>query len=91
MGSQGTMDSFVHVFLISFPGQGHVNPLLRLGKCLTSKGVLITYCVPECVGKDMGAANKNIISDEPTPYGDGFIRFEFFDGWEYTQPIADES
>ncbi|KAM3266454.1 hypothetical protein P3L10_003448 [Capsicum annuum] len=79
MGSQGTMDSFVHVFLISFPGQGHVNPLLRLGKCLTSKGVLITYCVPECVGKDMRAANKNIISDEPTPYGDGFIRFEFFD------------
>ncbi|KAK6781828.1 hypothetical protein RDI58_019624 [Solanum bulbocastanum] len=86
MGSQGTMDSFIHVFLISFPGQGHVNPLLRLGKRLASKGVLVTFCSPECVGKDMREANKNITSDEPTPYGDGFIRFEFFDGWEYTQP-----
>lgn len=87
MGSQGTtIDSFVHVFMISFPGQGHVNPLLRLGKRLASKGVLVTFCAPECVGKDMRASNGNIISDDPTPYGDGFIRFEFFDGWEYTQP-----
>ncbi|KAJ8533627.1 hypothetical protein K7X08_006951 [Anisodus acutangulus] len=87
MGSQGTnIDSIIHVFLISFPGQGHVNPLLRLGKRLASKGVLVSFCAPECVGKDMREANNNIISDEPTPYGDGFIRFEFFDGWEYTQP-----
>lgn len=86
MGSQGPIDPFIHVFLISFPGQGHVNPLLRLGKRLASKGVLVTFCAPECVGKDMREANKNIISDEPTPYGDGFIRFEFFNGWEYTQP-----
>ncbi|TMW85960.1 hypothetical protein EJD97_022185 [Solanum chilense] len=86
MGSQGPIDPFIHVFLISFPGQGHVNPLLRLGKRLASKGVLVTFCAPECVGKDMREANKNIVSDEPTPYGDGFIRFEFFNGWEYTQP-----
>ncbi|XP_055820018.1 gallate 1-beta-glucosyltransferase 84A24-like [Solanum dulcamara] len=86
MGSQGTINSFIHVFLISFPGQGHVNPLLRLGKRLALKGVLVTFCAPECVGKDMRASNNNIISNEPIRYGNGLIRFEFFDGWEYTQP-----
>ncbi|XP_017971980.1 PREDICTED: limonoid UDP-glucosyltransferase [Theobroma cacao] len=79
-------EPLVHVFLVSFPGQGHVNPLLRLGKRLASKGLLVTFSTPESFGKQMTKAN-NMITDEPTPVGDGFIRFEFFkDGWDEDDP-----
>ncbi|XP_031107974.1 limonoid UDP-glucosyltransferase-like [Ipomoea triloba] len=81
-------ESLIHVFLVSFPGQGHVNPLLRLGKRLASKGMFVTFCAPECIGRDMRRVNDNI-SDRPTPYGAGSIRFEFFDGWEYGQTGAE--
>ena len=49
MGSE----ALVHVFLVSFPGQGHVNPLLRLGKRLAAKGLLVTFSTPESIGKQM--------------------------------------
>ncbi|XP_022745619.1 gallate 1-beta-glucosyltransferase-like isoform X1 [Durio zibethinus] len=78
-------EPLVHVFLVSFPGQGHVNPLLRLGKLLASKGLLVTLSTTESFGKQMIKANN--ITDEPTPVGDGFIRFEFFqDGWDDDDP-----
>ncbi|XP_057964623.1 gallate 1-beta-glucosyltransferase 84A24-like [Malania oleifera] len=78
MGSE----SLVHVFLVSFPGQGHVNPLLRLGKRLASKGLLVTFSTSESIGRQMRKAN-NIIDGQPTPLGDGQIRFEFIDdGWD---------
>ncbi|KAK1560476.1 hypothetical protein Q3G72_016866 [Acer saccharum] len=81
MGSE----SLVHVFLVSFPGQGHVNPLLRLGKRLASKGLLVTFTTPESIGKEMRKASN--ITDEPVPVGDGYIRFEFFeDGWDENEP-----
>ncbi|PKI71672.1 gallate 1-beta-glucosyltransferase-like [Punica granatum] len=81
MGSE----SLVHVFLVSFPGQGHVNPLLRLGKRLASKGLLVTFTTPESIGKQMRKASN--IGEEPSPIGDGFIRFEFFeDGWDEDEP-----
>ncbi|KAA8536237.1 hypothetical protein F0562_028715 [Nyssa sinensis] len=81
MGSE----SVVHVFLVSFPGQGHVNPLLRLGKRLASKGLYVTFSTPESIGKQMRKASN--ASGEPTPVGDGWIRFEFFeDGWDENEP-----
>ncbi|GLT76697.1 hypothetical protein SLA2020_483420 [Shorea laevis] len=81
MGSE----SLVHVLLVSFPGQGHVNPLLRLGKRLASKGLLVTFTTPETTGKQMRKASN--VSEEPTPVGDGYIRFEFFeDGWDEDEP-----
>ncbi|XP_028787980.1 gallate 1-beta-glucosyltransferase-like [Neltuma alba] len=73
MGSQ----SLVHVFLVSFPGQGHVNPLLRLGKRIASKGLLVTFCTHESWAIQMRKASNT--TDEPAPAGDGFIRFESFD------------
>ncbi|KAF7848086.1 hypothetical protein BT93_G0715 [Corymbia citriodora subsp. variegata] len=77
MGSE----ALVHVLLVSFPGQGHVNPLLRLGKRLASKGLLVTFTTPESIGKAMRKASN--IGEELSPVGDGFIRFEFFeDGWD---------
>ncbi|WMV56800.1 hypothetical protein MTR67_050188 [Solanum verrucosum] len=78
--SQNTKkSSLVHVFLVAFTGQGIVNPLLRLGKCVASKGMLVTFSAPERVGKEMRAVDENLIIDKPTPYGDGMIRFEFFE------------
>ncbi|KAL3580463.1 hypothetical protein D5086_018298 [Populus alba] len=72
--------SLGHLFLVSFPAQGHVNPLLRLGKILASKGFLVTFSTTETIGKQMRKASGVI--DKLTPFGDGFIRFEFFeDGW----------
>ncbi|CBI40264.3 unnamed protein product, partial [Vitis vinifera] len=73
----GSESKLVHVFLVSFPGQGHVNPLLRLGKRLASKGLLVTFTTPESIGKQMRKASN--ITDQPTPVGDGMIRFEFFE------------
>ncbi|XP_028781179.1 gallate 1-beta-glucosyltransferase [Neltuma alba] len=72
----------IHALLVSFPGQGHINPLLRLGKRLASKGLFVTFTTPENAGKDLRNAN-HIVSDKPIPVGDGFLRFEFFeDGWK---------
>ncbi|KAJ9705135.1 hypothetical protein PVL29_003267 [Vitis rotundifolia] len=81
----GSESKLVHVFLVSFPGQGHVNPLLRLGRRLASKGLLVTFTLPESYGKQMRKASN--ITDQPTPVGDGMIRFEFFeDGWDENEP-----
>lgn len=81
MGSE----PLVHIFLVSFPGQGHVNPLLRLGKRLASKGLLVTFSTCESIGKQMRQTNN--IGEDPSPVGDGFIRFEFFeDEWEEDEP-----
>ncbi|KAH7575327.1 hypothetical protein JRO89_XS02G0083600 [Xanthoceras sorbifolium] len=53
-------------------GQGHVNPLLRLGKRLASKGLLVTFSTTESIGKEMRKASN--ITDDPVPVGDGYIR-----------------
>ncbi|KAK6946051.1 UDP-glucuronosyl/UDP-glucosyltransferase [Dillenia turbinata] len=86
MGSEAV----VHAWLISFPGQGHVNPLLRLGKRLASKGLLVTFCTTQIIGREMMKAS-NITIDKPTPIGDGHIRFEFFeDGWSEDEPMRND-
>ncbi|XP_022927855.1 gallate 1-beta-glucosyltransferase-like [Cucurbita moschata] len=66
-----------HVFLVSFPGQGHINPMLRLGKKLAAAGLLVTFSTSAQLGSQM--KNAGSISDHPTPLGNGFLRFEFFD------------
>lgn len=71
----------VHVFLVTFPAQGHVNPLLRLGKLLASKGnLLVTFSASKSIGKKLKKAGT-VVSGDPTPIGSagGMIRFEFFD------------
>ncbi|XP_076954810.1 gallate 1-beta-glucosyltransferase 84A23-like [Bidens hawaiensis] len=76
-----TKQDLVHVFLVTFPAQGHVNPLLRLGKLLASKGnVLVTFSSSKSIGKKMKKAGA-AVSGDPTPVGNcgGMIRFEFFD------------
>nr|BAF75884.1 glucosyltransferase [Dianthus caryophyllus] len=91
MGSDVGVDKkpneLIHVLMISFPGQGHVNPLLRLGKLIASHGFLITFVTYEDFGRGMRASNDSITS-EPVPVGDGFIRFEFIDdGLKSDDPV----
>ncbi|PIN07991.1 UDP-glucuronosyl and UDP-glucosyl transferase [Handroanthus impetiginosus] len=76
----------IHVFMVSFPGQGHVNPLLRLGKRLADFGLFITISAPEFAGQSIRKASK-ITDDEPRQWGRGMIRFEFFDDeWDLNDP-----
>lgn len=76
----------IHIFMVTFPAQGHVNPLLRLAKRLAYSGLLVTISATEHVGQSIRRANS-IADDEPTPVGRGFIRFEFFDdGWSSDDP-----
>ncbi|KAL0689005.1 hypothetical protein Bca4012_088682 [Brassica carinata] len=71
--------SLTHVMLVSFPSQGHINPLLRLGKLIASKGLLVTFVTTEKpFGKKMRQAN-GIQDGSLKPVGLGFLRFEFFD------------
>ncbi|KAI4367595.1 hypothetical protein MLD38_023316 [Melastoma candidum] len=80
----------VHVFMVSFPGQGHVNPLLRLAKRVAARGLLVTFLTPESTGRLMRKANPGI-GGEPTPVGDGFVRFEFIDdGIPDNDPLRDD-
>ncbi|GMH13499.1 hypothetical protein Nepgr_015340 [Nepenthes gracilis] len=83
MGSETPM---THVFLVSFPGQGHINPLLRLGKRLAAKGLLVTFTTTESFGQAIRKANASV-SGHLTPVGDGYIRFEFIDDeWDENEP-----
>ncbi|KAJ6345791.1 hypothetical protein OIU78_008450 [Salix suchowensis] len=56
---------------------------------LASRSFLVTFSTTETTGKQMRKANN--ITDELTPFGDGFIRFEFFeDGWENDDPRRED-
>ncbi|XP_022952779.1 putative UDP-glucose glucosyltransferase [Cucurbita moschata] len=70
-----------HVFMVTFPGQGHINPTLRLGKKLASKGLHITISTTLDFGDSL--RNAGSIADHRYPFGAGFIDFHFWnDGWE---------
>ncbi|CDY22912.1 BnaA01g18500D [Brassica napus] len=65
--------SLTHVMLVSFPSQGHINPLLRLGKLIASKGLLVTFVTTEePLGKKMRQANE---------IQDGLLKPFFDDGF----------
>jgi len=74
MGSE----AHIHVLMVSFPGQGHINPLLRLAKILAAKGFFVTFSTAETAGKLMRTAN-NISHQSVTPVGEGFLKFDFFE------------
>jgi UDP-glucose:(indol-3-yl)acetate beta-D-glucosyltransferase len=37
----------IHVLMVAFPSQGHLNPMLRLGKRLVNKGLHVTLATTE--------------------------------------------
>ncbi|KAG7022480.1 Gallate 1-beta-glucosyltransferase, partial [Cucurbita argyrosperma subsp. argyrosperma] len=76
-----------HVFLVCYPGQGHINPTLRLAKKLAAEGLLVTISTAVHFGKTLQKAGSIGAGDCPTPVGNGFIRFEFFeDGLQELNP-----
>ncbi|XP_058769520.1 cinnamate beta-D-glucosyltransferase-like [Vicia villosa] len=74
MGSEAP----IQILLVSYPAQGHINPLLRLAKCLAAKGSSVTFITTEYAGKNMRTVN-NITDKSTTPIGDGSLTFHFFD------------
>ncbi|KAF8716271.1 hypothetical protein HU200_026556 [Digitaria exilis] len=61
-----------HVLLVSFPLQGHVNPLLRLGARLAAKGLLVTFTTFRHAG--LRALPPD---DDGACVGSGHLRFEY--------------
>ncbi|KAL6013268.1 hypothetical protein ACLOJK_003760 [Asimina triloba] len=83
----------VHVLLVSFPAQGHINPLLRLARLLASKGLLVTFSTTEAIAHRMQKATNTFASSDgpPTVVGDGQLRFDFFsDGWAIDDSQRDD-
>ncbi|GJM93533.1 hypothetical protein PR202_ga10096 [Eleusine coracana subsp. coracana] len=60
-----------HVLLVAAAFQSHVNPLLRLGRRLAAKGLLVTFTTALRAGIRLGSGNE----DEAGP-GRGMLRVE---------------
>ncbi|KAG2649073.1 gallate 1-beta-glucosyltransferase-like [Panicum virgatum] len=68
-----------HLLLICFPGQGHVNPMLRLAKRVAAKGLLVTFSSLASVGARLAAAAGVSAGGDGVPVGRGRVRFEFLE------------
>ncbi|CAL5052378.1 unnamed protein product [Urochloa decumbens] len=68
-----------HVLLICYPGQGHINPMLRLAKRLATKGLLVTCCSSSIVRDKLAAASGVSAGGAGVPVGRGRLRFDFLD------------
>ncbi|KAM0933953.1 putative UDP-glucuronosyl/UDP-glucosyltransferase, UDP-glycosyltransferase family [Dioscorea sansibarensis] len=80
-----------HVLFVSFPGQGHLNPLLRLAKRVAAAGLLVTFSTTISAGQKIQSATS-ALPGVSTPIGSGHLRFAFFsDGTELLDPSLDVS
>ncbi|RWV79607.1 hypothetical protein GW17_00059231 [Ensete ventricosum] len=88
IATEGDNDSSIpHVLMVSFAGQGHLNPLLRLAKRIAAKGLLVTLCSTYDIGYRISSSTADSALGVPKPVGRGFIRFEFFyDGLPVDDP-----
>ena len=69
------------LFIVTFPTQGQVNPLLRLAKILASKGNLhVTLSTSKSIGNKLRKGGTGF-SGNLVPVGKcgGMTQFEFFD------------
>ncbi|XP_014511057.1 gallate 1-beta-glucosyltransferase-like [Vigna radiata var. radiata] len=83
-------EATINVLMVSYPGQGHINPFLRLAKLLAANGLFVTFSTTEIAGKQMRTTN-NITHKSVTPIGNGFLKFEFFEDGGMTDVDADGS
>nr|AFJ52990.1 UDP-glycosyltransferase 1 [Linum usitatissimum] len=67
MGSSSS-EKVLHVLLVCFPGQGHINPFLRLANLLASHGLLVTFCINKTTGLKMKMSDNK-----------SAVQFDFFD------------
>jgi UDP-glucose:(indol-3-yl)acetate beta-D-glucosyltransferase len=79
----------IHVLLVAFSAQGHINPLLRLGKSLLTKGLNVTLATTELVYlRVFKATTTSTTADNtvPTSYTTNGINVLFFsDGFDITK------
>ncbi|XP_050887534.1 gallate 1-beta-glucosyltransferase 84A24 [Lathyrus oleraceus] len=66
------------ILLVSYPAQGHINPLLRLAKCLAAKGSSVIFTTTKKAGSEMQTVS-NITDKTVTKIGDDSLSFDFFD------------
>jgi len=64
--------SNVHVLVLPYPAQGHINPLLQFAKRLASKGVKATVATTHYTANSIAAPNITV-----EPISDGFDRAGF--------------
>ncbi|XP_020591581.1 limonoid UDP-glucosyltransferase-like [Phalaenopsis equestris] len=91
----GEAEPLLHFLFVSFPGQGHVNPLLRMAKRIAAKGPLVTFSTTLDFGRRIKAASNGSTASayeaDAIPIGHGFLRFEFFhDGADPDDPKRDD-
>ncbi|RWW04293.1 hypothetical protein GW17_00032492 [Ensete ventricosum] len=77
-GDSSSKSNLPHLLMVSLAAQGHLNPLLRLAKCIAAKGLLVTLCSTDDIGHRISSSTANAALGDPTPVGPGFLRFEFF-------------
>ncbi|PKI57637.1 hypothetical protein CRG98_021965, partial [Punica granatum] len=58
-----------HVLVVSFPIQGHINPLLQFSKLLASKGLKVTLIIPSSTTEYSPSATPSSISVVHIPKG----------------------
>ncbi|OEL32020.1 Limonoid UDP-glucosyltransferase [Dichanthelium oligosanthes] len=78
-----------HVLLVSAPLQGHVNPLLVLGRRLASRGLLVTFSTVPHAGLKFSHGDGEAVN-----VGRGTLRFEHLQGgglWSSDDPRYRES
>ncbi|CAI0445666.1 unnamed protein product [Linum tenue] len=64
----------LHVVLVCFPGQGHINPFLRLANLLSSHGLRITFVINLSTARQM----KSLPQPSPSA-GAAAVHFDFFE------------
>jgi hypothetical protein len=79
-----------HLLLICFPGQGHVNPMLRLAKRVAAKGLLVTFSTLSSVGAKLVASAGVSAGGDGVPVGRGRIRFDFLEDGDPAGPELDD-
>ncbi|XP_058200948.1 crocetin glucosyltransferase, chloroplastic-like [Rhododendron vialii] len=86
LGRKDMEDSTVRLLLVTFPGQGHINPSLQFAKRLVKMGVDVTFVTA------FSALNRMSKSTAATPQGLTFSGFSdgYDDGVQIGDRYADE-
>ncbi|CAI9762814.1 unnamed protein product [Fraxinus pennsylvanica] len=61
-----------HILLVSFPGQGHINPSLQFAKRLLQMGVKVTLCTSQSAIRRMSKTASIIPCLTLAPFSDGY-------------------
>ncbi|KAL2530161.1 UDP-glycosyltransferase 75C1 [Forsythia ovata] len=73
-----------HILLVSFPGQGHINPALQFAKRLLEMGAKVTFSTSLSAIRRMSEAASTIPGLTLAPFSDGYE-----DGWTSAHDVQD--